>query len=180
MNDFGHSLTTDDSIIETCYREHRQKILAYISYKLNNATIAEDLTQDVFLRIMECGQMIRPETVRSMLYTVARNIVIDHLRRQYYRYSSHQILDATMLDSKAAASNHSESSILAADIANLEKARMQVLPPQRRKIYNMVRFEEKNVAEIAKDMSLSVRTVENHLLIGRREVREYVRKCINY
>ncbi|MEY8479616.1 sigma factor-like helix-turn-helix DNA-binding protein, partial [Bacteroides acidifaciens] len=38
--------------------------------------------------------------------------------------------------------------------------------------------EDKSSAEIAEEMQLSRRTVENHLFIGRREMREFFRKCI--
>ncbi len=163
--------------IDKCYREYHQSIKSYITYKLSDADIAEDLTQDVFLHLMECGQMVRMQTARNMLYTIARNLVIDYLRRYYSRYSRQQTMDATMLENRAATISV-ESLVAAADIARHEQARMQLLPPQRRKIYNMVRFEEKNVPEVAQELSLSVRTVENHLAIGRREVREYIRKCI--
>ena len=177
MNEIIERPATATGIIEQCYRKYRESIKAYITYKINDAVLAEDLTQDVYLHLLEFGQIIRPETAKNMLYTVARNIVIDYLRRYYIRYSHSQTMDAMMLENKASTS-HGESLVSAADIARHEQARMQLLPPQRRKIYNMVRFEEKKVPEVARELSLSVRTVENHLLIGRREVREYVRKCI--
>ena len=165
-------------IIEQCYREHRESIKAYITYKINDAELADDLTQDVFLHLMEYGQMIRLQTAKNMLYTIARNIVIDYLRRYYSRYSRNQSLDASMLDGKAVGTIESESRIMAADIARHEQARMQLLPPQRRKVYQMIRFEEKSSAEVAREISLSIRTVENHLAISRREVRKYIRECI--
>ena len=41
-----------------------------------------------------------------------------------------------------------------------------------------IRQEATFVADISKELRLSVRTVENHLAIGRREVRECLRKCM--
>lgn len=38
----------------------------------------------------------------------------------------------------------------------------------------MSRYEEKSVGDIADELSLSLRTVENHLRMGRRDVREYI------
>lgn len=178
MNENIDCQTTVYSIIEHSFRKHRESIKAYITHKISDAELAEDLTQDVYLHLLECGHMIRPQTVKNMLYTIARNIVIDYLRRYYSRYSRNQTMDATMLECKAS-TIHSEAIVSASDIAYHEQMRVQMLPPQRRKVYNMVRFEEKNVAEVSKELSLSVRTVENHLAIGRREVREYIRKCIS-
>ena len=86
MNEIIESPAMANCIIEQCYREHRESIKAYITYKINDAELADDLTQDVFLHLMEYGQMIRLQTAKNMLYTIARNIVIDYLRRYYSRY----------------------------------------------------------------------------------------------
>ncbi len=53
------------------------KIYRYIFFKVNNRTLAEDLTQETFLRFLgaECEQ---PE---RFLYTIARNLCIDEYRR---------------------------------------------------------------------------------------------------
>ena len=42
----------------------------------------------------------------------------------------------------------------------------------------MNRFEGKTVREISQELNLSQRTVENHLFISRKEVREYIKQCI--
>lgn len=55
---------------------------------------------------------------------------------------------------------------------------MTLMPVQRKKIYYLNRFEGKNSEEISQELGLSVRTVENHLYISRKEMREYIRKCI--
>lgn len=45
-------------------------------------------------------------------------------------------------------------------------------------IYTLNRFENKTSPEIANELNLSCRTVENHLFLGRREMREFFRNCI--
>lgn len=48
----------------------------------------------------------------------------------------------------------------------------------RRKVYELTRFEENSASDIAVMLNLSQRTVENHLRMGREEVRKYIRQCI--
>ncbi len=43
----------------------------------------------------------------------------------------------------------------------------------------MSRYEEKSVEDIASELSLSFRTVENHLRLGRRDVRQYMSAAIS-
>ena len=65
------------------YVTYRPLVLRYITGKLNGCLEAEDLVQDAFLRLLEYRSMLRPETVRSFLYTIVRNLVTDYLRRHY-------------------------------------------------------------------------------------------------
>ena len=74
---------TYDDIITRSYEEYYQVILTYITYRITHRYEAEDLTQDVFVRLLDYKQMLRPDTVKYFLFTIARNIVIDYIRRYY-------------------------------------------------------------------------------------------------
>lgn len=65
------------------YTTYRPLVVRYIYRKLNGCMETEDLVQDAFLRLLEYRSMLRPETVRSFLYTIVRNLVTDYLRRHY-------------------------------------------------------------------------------------------------
>ena len=56
--------------------------------------------------------------------------------------------------------------------------RLEKLPEKRRTVYMMSRFEDKSAGDIAQELNLSLRTVETHLYIIRKEIREYMRQCI--
>ena len=51
---------TSDNIITRSYEEYHQVILNYITYRIAHRYEAEDLTQDVFVRLMDYKQMLRP------------------------------------------------------------------------------------------------------------------------
>lgn len=118
--------------------------------------------------------MLRPDTVKFFIYTISRNLVNDYLRRFYKK----QEISSYMYDHAETCTNDAESRIISDDLAALEQRKLSVLPTQRRKIYTMSRFEDKSIADISSELNLSHRTVENHLRIGRHEVREYIRQCI--
>lgn len=166
-------MTTTQLIAES-YTDYHHSVYLYIYYKINNKEEAEDLSQDVFLRLMDYNQMLRSETVKYFIFTIARNLVTDYLRR-YYRK---QEVTSYFYDNVERSSNETESRIIANDLLNLERFRMALLPVRRRKVYVMSRFHNKSVQEIASKLDLSFRTVENHLFMGRKEVREFMQQCI--
>lgn len=168
------SLTTSSELIAEAYTSYRRAVSLYIYYKINDRDEAEDLTQDVFLRLMDYKQMLREETVKNFIYTIARNLVTDYLRR-YYKT---QEISSYIYDHSETCTDDTESGIVARDLSAMELRKMNELPAQRRKVYAMNRFEEKAAADIAQELNLSRRTVENHLFLGRKEMREYMQKCI--
>ena len=68
------TLTTSQLIADSYVGYHRQVYL-YILHKVNSQEEAEDLSQDVFLRLMEYKQMLRPDTVKFFIYTISAVII---------------------------------------------------------------------------------------------------------
>lgn len=165
---------TSTELITKSYTDYHHSVYLYIYYKINSKEEAEDLSQDVFLRLMNYKQLLCSETVKHFIYTIARNLVTDYLRRYYKK----QDITSYMYDHAERSSNETESQIMAQDLLNCEKSRIDLLPTQRRKIYTMSRFQEKSSLDISLELNLSHRTVENHLFISRKEVREYMKQCI--
>lgn len=161
-------------LIAGVYRNYHHSLYLYIYYKIGNKEEAEDLAQDVYLRLMEYGQVLCVDTVKYFLFTIARNLVNDYLRHYYKK----QEITSYLYEHQAAYTNETESRVMANDLAACEKHKLSLLPLQRRTIYAMSRFEDKSVAAISTELNLSPRTVENHLFISRKEMRDYIRQCI--
>lgn len=157
--------------IEVLFRQYSERILNYIKSRINSVEDAENLAQDVWIRIMESEIVISVEKVLSYLYKIASNLVNDYLRNLYTKMG----VQNDLIENQ---SNFSvptpEEDLYVKQITSLESEKIECLPKQRRIIYIMSRFEEKSVADIAETLSLSFRTVENHLRMGRRDVRDYI------
>lgn len=169
-----HSDQSSCCIITRSYEMYYKTILSYISNKINHKYEAEDLTQDVFVRLLDYKPMLQEVTVKYFIFTIARNIVIDYLRRYYKK----QEVTSYIYDTTICSTSDSEDNIIVKDLLELEKGRLHTFSPQRKKIYILSRFEEKNSQEISEMLQLSRRTVENHLFLGRKIMRAYIRQCI--
>lgn len=171
MKDLTH---TSNELIARIFADQRQSVFFYVYKKIGKKEDSEDLVQDAYLRLLEYRTMLRPDTVKYFLFTIVRNLVIDYFRRFYKRQ---EVVDFLQEFSQTK-TMESDSPVIIKDLQKQEWNRVRLLPRQRRKIYVMNRFEGKNLSEIASELHLSQRTVENHLFISRKEVRMYMKQCI--
>lgn len=161
-------------MVAESYKTYRHQVYVFIRCRIHDDEEAEDLVQDTFLRLLDHLPMLRVDTIQHFIFTIARNLVFDYLRRHYKK----QEIDAYLIDTLPTASSDTESRIIADDLRHLEWKVVTSLSPQRRKVYELSRYHDRSAADISTVLHLSVRTVENHLLTGRKEVRTYLRKCI--
>lgn len=168
------TVTDSTLLIAEAYTAYHYRLCCYIRYRIEDKDEAEDLAQDVFLRLMDYKQIICKDTIEYFVFTIARNLVNDYLRRWYKR----QEITSYMYDHAETSTNETESRVIADDLAACEQHRMSLLPRQRGTIYRMSRYEHKSITEISTELNLAERTVENHLRISRGEVREFMKQCI--
>ncbi len=157
-------------LIAKSYTQYSERVRNFILQKVNCRQDAENLTQDVWMRLLEYDRELSESTILKFLFTIARNLVNDYLRHLYCVEEAH----AYLMESGSEVSDYEESSIVARDLADIERQRVESLPSQRKTIYIWSRYEDMSVSDISEQLSLSKRTVENHLRLGRAEVRAYM------
>lgn len=174
MNEASTGSALRQDIISEAYIRYHHSITSYIGCMVGNMNDAEDMSQDVFMRLLDYKQLLSVCTIRSFLYTITRNMIVDYYRDSYRKKN----YNAYVMKHEGNLTEDMESSILYADILAMENKLVDSLPSQRRKIYIMSRYENKSISNIASELRLSERTVENHLRLGRKDIRTYLRKCI--
>jgi RNA polymerase sigma factor (sigma-70 family) len=162
-------------LITQIYNEYYHPIHKYIITKTNNHYLSEDLTQDVFIRLLDFEPELRMETIRYFVFTIARNILIDFTRRNK-KQQVHSVNDFNEINESS--DEKTESRILYKEILLLERSKFRLFPPQRKRVYCMSRYNEMTPSEISKALCISKRTVECYLFYGRKEMRDYISKCL--
>ena len=150
------------------YDTHVDAIYRFIFFKTSNQTLAWDLTQECFLKMWQYVRTEEREAIKNQkafLYTIARNLVIDHWRQK--EKSATIDLEEVAFSIPDGNDMHANT-VLADDIAQMMKL-LDGLPIHHREILTMRFTEELSFSEIAKIMgksAVSVR-VEAHRAIKK-------------
>ena len=163
---------TFDDFFSECYLKYREYIKNYIALRICRPYEAEDLAQDVFVRLWEYRTFVKPDTVWSLLFTIARNIVTDQIRRYYKQEDFVAYIYNKVNDSDR---NTTEDVICYRELKEKHEEVVKNLPAKRRRIYELSFNHELSCTAIAGKLSLSPRTVECQLLLARKTVRGCLR-----
>ena len=159
----------NQSAFDSLYLFYAPKVREFVFRLLKNPGEAEDVTQNIFLRIWEkrreLGDM---RSLRSYLYTMARNAVFDIF--------SHSLVQDKYMQ------EHIKSAALRRDTPPSEKIETEELalliaiavdnmPEQRRRVFSLSRYEGLSNKEIAERLNISVKTVEKHIGAALSQLR---------
>lgn len=161
----------DDHAFEQLYLIYSPRIYQKILQLVKQPALAEELLQDLFVKVWEKRATLdNQKSFKSYLYTIAKNLVVDFFRKA--------ALDRQMLE-KCIVENTEiyypfegldESD--AARKAIIQKA-LATLPPQRKKIYSLIKLEGKSYEEVAVLLNISTATVNDHVVKGTKALKAY-------
>ena len=153
------------------YQLHSGMLLANIRNLVRDQEVARELLQDLYLKVWENRANIDPEkSFKAYLFTIARNMVYDYLRRAALDKRAKLRLLTDAVEgyelNHAGLDDLANTAILQGAIANLS--------PQCREVYQLSRLEGKSHEQISEIMGLSPATVNNHIVRAKRELRKFL------
>ena len=152
------------------YVTHRDELLAYVSSRLGNSVEAEDLVQNVFLRLLTSDKMITEITLPALVYTIARNQINDYYRRRtHYEAYEHYLKNTDSIDDSAG------SVLSIRDITEQLERGLARVPENCREIYRLHIYGGMKVAEISERLGEGYKSVEHRLGTARKMVRQHLR-----
>lgn len=163
-----------DADVTAMSRRFRPALMAFFVRRIHNHSDAEDLTQEVLMRVAERSAWIDKRGPDAYVFQVAANLLRDRGRRLKVR-SAYQAgmgtLDASRIEEREPArvvqGRHSLGLVLQA---------LNELPERTRNIFILFRLESMRQRDIASMLGLSVRTVEQHVIRASVHLRARLRK----
>ncbi|WP_353197723.1 RNA polymerase sigma-70 factor, partial [Parapedobacter defluvii] len=160
----------DVKAFEQIYLQMGEKLLHYVHSRVQNREVSEELVQEIFVSLWsrrhELGRGI---VLEPYLFSAAKYKILSHIRSEKVRqrYAEHFALFV--------AQQHANTTADLLDMADLEaviEERISTLPPKCQQAFRMSRFAHKSIAEIADEMDISARTVENYITKALKYLRE--------
>jgi RNA polymerase sigma-70 factor (ECF subfamily) len=162
---------------------HQQRVVGTIARMIGDPTEAEDLSQQVFVRVWKSAPRWEPTAkFTTWLYTILRNLVFNESRRR----ARHK---TTSLDAATDDEDHPQqfadgnvkspdTTLLDAEMQDAIERAIQELPPPQRMAVVMRRYQDVSYEEIGEVLDLTVPAVKSLLFRARTDLREKLRKYL--
>lgn len=158
----------DQAAFRTLYDQHRDKLFYYVLKITGSRQIAEDLLQEVFVKLwLDRAVMGEVRSFSAWMFRMIRNKTINVLRRQAHES---QILAAITVQQQEGDNNTADTLRFNETQKVLQEAIGQ-LPPQQQLVYRLQREHGLKNEEIALHLNISPLTVKKHIAQAARSIR---------
>lgn len=152
---------------EKIYREYRSQLLAFVRRRVDSPSAAEDILQDVFLKLLNKGDTVREEgSLHAWLYQVTRNAIIDHWRRARHHETVTDELPSEAVDSPAGR-----------ELAQCLQPLIQALPETYREALQQSEIQEIPLKQVAQAQGISLPGAKSRIQRGRRKLKALLLDC---
>jgi len=146
---------------QSVYRLYNQKLYAYILKKTNSEYMAEEVVQLTFIRLWEKRKNLSAEySISAQIFKMAGTILIDQLRKEAISQKHLSIVET----------ESAQPGTQDLDLEILEQA-IEQMAPVRKKVFKLSKLDGYSYKEIAELLSISPKTVENHMSKALKQLR---------
>jgi len=150
----------DPFAFEKIFSQYSKKLYHFSFSYLKSEADAEDIVEEVFFKLWQNRKMLKTETsFQSYLFTITLNFI----KRYFNRRSHDDKFKRELLSWVTAGNNRSDSSMIYRDLLDKLDSLINQLPEKRKQIFIERKQNEKPVKQIAEEMGISPKTVENQL-----------------
>lgn len=159
----------DVKAFEELFTQYFGKVKYFILGILKSEEDAEELAQDIFVRLWLKRSALDPsKSFNAFLYTMARNAAFNFLKNQFIRET--YLREQSSEDSVCT----TEEDLMVRETALIIEMTVSRMPQQRQTIYRMSRNDGIPNEQIADRLGISRKTVENQISLALKDLRTVV------
>lgn len=162
------------SAFHELYCVYHQDIYAYAISLLKSKHLAEDLLQEVFIKIWEKRGQLNPHlSFRSYIFTVTRNMAFNTLAKAA---TQTKLKDEIFYKGRKRKTDTADYSLLEQNYNKLKQKALESLTPRCRLVFEMSRDGGKSYKEISEELGVSENTVKNQISTALADIRLFLEK----
>ena len=166
----------DPRAFELLLERHQKPIFQFVFRSVGVKAVAEELTQETFLRVIKQKSVYEQRArFTTWLYTLARNLCIDHSRRMQHRRA--KSLDAvdeeghSLLERTADKALSVERQAVSEELQKKLRAAIETLPDDQREVFLLREEADLSFKEIAEIVGISENTVKSRMRYALTKLR---------
>lgn len=167
-----HRSNTHDQQLAALFEQHAALLKRFLWLRVRDHDDVADLLQETFERFQRHGERVELARGRSLLFTIARNLVIDRARHRKVSQVDQAVDVESLLDPLP---DLEQQAIDQQAIAQLNQV-IESLPLQCRRVFVMRKIHQLSQKAIAEKLGISVSTVEKHVAAGMKQCRALMRR----
>lgn len=164
------------------YTNYYKRSFLFVKSYVRDDMVAEDIVSEALIHFWETTKKEPVEHPMSLLLAILKNGALNYLKHQTVKDSATESISSKMvrdLNYRIATLQACDpEEIYSSEITRIVEKTLQSLPEQTRRVFEMSRYESLPVKEIARELSLSSKSVEYHitkaLKILRIALKEYL------
>ncbi|MEO9870529.1 RNA polymerase sigma factor [Ekhidna sp.] len=145
--------------LRVLYDEYFESIRGFLYYKCGDIDLAEDLVQETFIKVWNNRDDLKRETLKSFLYTIANNLLMNHFNHQKV-VREHQKGSTMEISSK---SSSPQFQLEEKEFEQKLNDAISCLPDDCKEVFLMNRIDKLKYQEIADRLNLSVKAIEKRM-----------------
>ena len=164
------------SSFQKLFYQFHDQLFRFVVYRVQDADIAKDITQETFLRIWNKRESLQPEkSFFSLLARISTNLCYDH-----FRYSEVRLKNKDRIPQYGKSHfDNPEEVVQAQAIEKIIRTLVnEKLPQKCRVIFLLSRIEGFSNQEISIKLGLSIRTVENQIYRALKILKKHMQKYL--
>lgn len=172
----------DHAAFRELVERHQNAVIGTVAKMLGNSSEAQDIAQQVFLRIWRNAKRYRPDAkFTTYLFTITRNLVFNETRRKSRKkeVSSDEREENSNQQMEASSYRQPDAELLQAELQRAVDEAIAALPEAQRLAVVLRRYEQLSYEEIAAVLKLSVSAIKSLLFRARTSLRESLSGYLN-
>ena len=167
----------DEQAFKTLFDRYHSRLYQYLFNIVKSREVAEELVMDVFLKLWMAREMMpQIENLDGFLFRVAYNKSIDFFRAAAKDSKFSELLWERI---QTPADSQADTPLLLQEFETKLREAIDLLPPQRKKIFNLSREEGLTHGQIAEELGISKNTVANTIVEARQFIKSHLARNID-